>query len=61
MASSSGGIRIPVGNCQVCGGENKVLAAKCKRCKKWACEKPDCRKAILSVANCRVPKKLLPA
>ena len=60
MASSSWGIRVPVGNCQVCGGEDKVLAAKCARCKKWACEKLDCRKAILSVVNCRVPKMFLP-
>ena len=60
MASSSGGIRVPVGNCQVCGGQDLVLAAKCARCKKWACEKLDCRKAILSVVNCRVPKMFLP-
>ena len=60
MASSSGGIRVPVGNCQVCGGEDKVLAAKCKRCGKRACENLDCQKAILSVADCRVPKMFLP-
>lgn len=60
MTTSSGGIRVPVGNCQVCGGEDKILTAKCKRCGKRACEKIDCQKAILSVANCRVPKMFLP-
>ena len=60
MTTSSGGIRVPVGNCQVCGGEDKILMSKCKRCGKRACEKTDCQKAILRVANCRVPKMFLP-
>ena len=60
MASSSGGIRMHVGDCAICGGEDKVLASKCRRCGKRACATPVCQRAIIRVASCRVPKMFLP-
>ena len=60
MASSSGGVRMPVGHCKICGDEDRSLPVKCKRCGKRACENTNCQKAILSVADCRVPKMFLP-
>jgi hypothetical protein len=63
MPSSSGGVRVKmhIGRCQICGGDDKILTAKCKRCRKRACEKLDCQKSILDVDSCRVPEKCLPA
>ena len=57
MTSSSGGIRVPTGHCDICGGEDKIIPNKCKRCGKRACEDIGCQATILNTANCRVPKK----
>ena len=60
MPSSSGGIRMHVGDCVICGGKDKTLASRCSRCGKRACATLDCQKAILGSARCHVPKFFLP-
>ena len=52
--SSSGGVRVPIRTCQICGVED-VMRARCGRCYKWACGKPDCLKIIQEERLCRVP------
>jgi len=52
--SSSGGVRVPVGTCQICGVED-VMRARCERCYKGACGKPDCLKIIQDKRLCHVP------
>ena len=61
--SSSGGVRVPISKCQICGTE-AVIRARCQRCYKGACDKPDCMKVIQEPRMCwitRRSKRKLPA
>ena len=55
--SSMGGIRVRMGRCEICGGEDRAVPYKCTRCGKRACDDPGCHATILDTENCRVPKK----
>ena len=46
----------PQGSCTICGAQAR-LPNQCPRCKKGACEKPECAKLIRRVSQCRVPAK----
>ena len=45
---------LPKGLCTICGAQT-VLSNHCPRCKKGACNKPDCIKFISRVDQCHVP------
>ena len=47
-----------IGNCTICGEEDRLLAM-CPRCNKYACYKKDCVQAIGSIKLCSVPKHLI--
>ena len=46
---------LPKGLCTICGTQAK-LPNQCRRCKKGACEKPECAKHIRRVDQCRAAK-----
>jgi len=47
---------LPKGLCTICGAQT-VLSNHCPRCKKGACNKPDCIKHISRVDQCRAPAR----
>ena len=47
-----------IGNCTICGAEDRLLAM-CPRCKKRACYKTDCVKVIGRINLCAVPKQFI--
>ena len=44
--------RLPLGECTICGVQAR-LPHQCPRCRKGACEKPECAKHIRRVDQCR--------
>jgi len=45
---------LPKGLCTICGAQT-ALSNHCPRCKKGACNKPECIKHISRVDQCQVP------